>query len=155
MPRSLNPNRVKIHRNYTVEEVACLLDIHKNTVRAWIKGGLPVCDERRPTLILGAQLRNYLQIKRQSRKHKCRIFEMYCMRCRQPKRPAGDMVDLAPVLASANRLTGLCPTCGSLMNRFASDASLERIKEKLEVRIPQSLQHINKSNQLPVNSDLS
>ena len=155
MPRNLNPNRAKIHRNYTVGEVASLLNIHKNSVRAWIKDGLPVCDERRPTLILGAQLRTYLQRKRQSRKHKCRIYEMYCMRCRRPKRPAGDMVDLAPVSASSNRLTGLCPTCGSLMNRFASDTSLERIKEILDVCIPQSLQHIDKCNLLPVNSDLN
>lgn len=153
MPKSLNPNRVKIHRNYTVEEAAYLLEVHKNTVRTWIKEGLPVCDERRPTLILGLQLRTYLQEKRKSRKQKCRIDEMYCMRCRTPQRPAGDMVDLAPASASANRLTGLCPNCGSLMNRFASDASLERIKEKLDVCIPLSLQHINKSNQLPVNSD--
>ncbi len=153
MPKHLNPNRAKIHRNYTVEEVANLFSIHKNTVRTWIKNGLPVCDERRPILILGAQLRAYLQEKRQSRKHKCRIDEMFCMRCRCPRRPAADMVDLAPVSASANRLTGLCPDCGSLMNRFASDSSLERIKEKLDVSTPQSLQHINKSNLLPVNSD--
>ncbi len=155
MPKTLNPNRAKIHRNYTVEEVAILLGVHKNTVRAWIKGGLPICDKRRPTLILGAHLRTYLEGKRQSRKRKCRIDEMYCMRCRSPKRPAGDMVDLSPVSASANRLTGLCPTCGSLMNRFASDSSLERIKEKLEVCVPRSLQHINKSNLLLVNSDFS
>lgn len=153
MPKSLNPNRVKIHRNYTVEEVASLLGVHKNTVRTWIKTGLPVCDERRPTLILGAQLRVYLQVKRQSRKRKCQIDEMYCVSCRSPQRPAADMVDLAPVSASANRLTGLCPVCGSLMNRFASDASLERIKEKLDVCIPQSLQHISKSKSLLVNSD--
>ena len=155
MPKTLNPNRVKIHRNYTVEEAASLLLVHKNTVRAWIKDGLPVCDERRPTLVLGAQLRAYLQEKRRFRKRKCRIDEMYCMSCRSPKRPAGDMVDLAPVSASAHRLTGLCPTCGSLMNRFANDASLKRIKDKLDVRIPKAQQHISKSNLLPVNSDFS
>ncbi len=155
MPKTLNPNRVKIHRNYTVEEAASLLLVHKNTVRAWIKDGLPVCDERRPTLILGAQLRIYLQEKRQSRKCKCRIDEMYCMSCRSPKRPAGDIVELAQASVSANRLSGLCPTCGSLMNRFASDANLKRIKEKLDVCIPKSLQHINKSNPLVVNSDFS
>lgn len=155
MPKSLNPNRVKTHRNYTVEEAAILFGKHKNTVRAWIKDGLPVCDERRPTLILGAHLRTYLQKKRQSRKRKCRIDEMYCMSCRSPKRPAGDMVDLLPTKASTNRLIGLCPTCGSLMNRFASYTSLERIKEKLDVCIPPSLQHINQSIRLPVNSDFS
>jgi hypothetical protein len=29
---------VKIQRNYTVEEAARVFDIHKNTVRCWIKG---------------------------------------------------------------------------------------------------------------------
>lgn len=154
MPKSLNPNLVKIHFNYTIEEVVCLLGVHKNTVRAWIKDGLLVCDDHRPILILGAHLRAYLQEKRQSRKRKCRIDEMYCMCCRFPKRPAGDMVDLVPGNTSSHRLTGLCPDCGSLMNRFASLRNLERIQEKLDVRIPKSLQHINKCDQLPVNSDL-
>jgi len=34
---------VKIHRNYSVEETAKLLHVHKNTVRDWIAHrGLPV-----------------------------------------------------------------------------------------------------------------
>ena len=33
----LNPRRVKLHRNYTVGEAAMLLDVHKNTVRSWLK----------------------------------------------------------------------------------------------------------------------
>ena len=39
--RRLNPRRVKIHRCYTVEEVAKLFGAHKNTVRGWLKAGLP------------------------------------------------------------------------------------------------------------------
>ena len=35
--KRLNPRRVKIHRSYTVEEVAMLFRVHKNTVRAWLK----------------------------------------------------------------------------------------------------------------------
>ena len=35
--RRFNPRRVKIHRNYTVEEVARLFGVHKNTVRDWLK----------------------------------------------------------------------------------------------------------------------
>ena len=61
MPKRLNPNLAKMHRNYTVEEVASLFGVHKNSVRAWIKAGLPVCDARRPVLILGLDLRDYRQ----------------------------------------------------------------------------------------------
>ena len=38
--RHPNPRLVKIHRNYTVEEIATLFGIHKNTVRDWVKAGL-------------------------------------------------------------------------------------------------------------------
>ena len=45
--KRLNPRRVKVHRNYTVEEVAKLFQVHKNTVRDWLKVGLPT--DRWPT----------------------------------------------------------------------------------------------------------
>jgi hypothetical protein len=53
MGRHPNPRLVKIHRSYTVEEVARNLRKHKNTVRAWIKQGLRPIDGRRPTLFTG------------------------------------------------------------------------------------------------------
>ncbi len=93
MPKKLNPNRVKLHRNYTIEETAALLGVHKSTVRSWIKIGLPVCDTKRPILILGRDLRDYLQKRRGMHKQKCKFYELYCMRCRAPKCPAEDMVD--------------------------------------------------------------
>lgn len=153
MPKSLNPNLVKIHRNYTVEEVAALFGIHKNTVRSWIRDGLPVCDERRPTLILGFELRKYLQGKRSARKRKCGPFELYCMRCREPKKPAANMVDYCPQTETNGRLVGLCPDCDGVMNRYANITSLDKIKQGLDVSVPKLLEHINKRGELPVNSD--
>ena len=107
MPRALNPNQAKLHRSYTVEEVADLFDVHKNTVRHWIKDGLPLCDERRPTLILGADLRDYLQARRQARKRKCRPCEMYCLRCRSPQIPADNLAYYEPQTAVTGRLSGI------------------------------------------------
>ncbi len=141
MPKRINPNRVKIHRNYTVEEVAVLLDVHKNTVRGWIKDGLPVCSVRRPTLILGDDLRAFLQAKRQAHKRKCQLFELYCLRCRAPKQPAGNMVDFVPEDAVRGRLMGLCPDCEGVMNRYANMASLSKIQAHLEVSMPTALRH--------------
>ena len=54
--RHPNHRLVKIHRSYTVEEIASLFGIHKNTVRGWVKAGLPTCDNKRPMLILGHDL---------------------------------------------------------------------------------------------------
>ena len=91
--RRPNYRLVKIHRNYTVEEVARLFGTHKNTVRAWVKAGLPTCDSKRPMLILGRDLPAYLQARRTRNKRPCKPGEIYCVRCRAPKRPAGDMAE--------------------------------------------------------------
>jgi transposase-like protein len=49
--RHPNPRLVKLHRNYSVEEIARLFDLHKNTVRHWLKQGLAAIDDRRPRLV--------------------------------------------------------------------------------------------------------
>jgi hypothetical protein len=153
MPKQLNPNLVKIHRNYTVEDVAALFGIHKNTVRGWMKAGLPICDERRPTLILGSELRVYLQGKRIARKRRCKPFELYCMRCRAPQRPAGNMVDYCPSNDRIGRLVGICPQCETLMNRYASMEKLASIRQHLDVCVPTAQKHLTDSSKFPVNSD--
>ena len=155
MPKRVNPNLAKIHRSYSVEEAAALFGVHKNTVRNWIKNGLPLCDDRRPALILGAELRGFLQKKRQSRKRRCNLFELYCLRCRSPKRPAGNMVDFSPLSESTGRLIGLCPDCDGVMNRYASMASLAEIRVLLDVSIPKARKHLNDSRVLLVHSDFS
>jgi hypothetical protein len=91
--RHPNPRLAKIHRNYTVEEIANLFGVHKNSVRNWVKGGLPTSDDRRPMLILGRDLVAFLHARRVKNKRPCQPGEIYCMRCRAAQRPAGDMAE--------------------------------------------------------------
>ncbi len=97
MAKRLNPNNVKIHRSYTVSQIAYLYSVHKNTVRSWIKEGLATIDKERPLLILGRDLKRYLQEKREGNKKKCKSSEIYCVKCRDPKIPAENMVDYKPI----------------------------------------------------------
>jgi len=153
MAKRVNPNLVKIHRNYTVEEVALLFSVHKNTVRSWIKDGLATNDDKRPILILGSELKNHLKEKRQNNKRKCHPFEIYCVRCRVPQIPAENMVDFEPVNLTAGRLIGLCPECGCIINKFFSTAKLDQIKDKLDITLSKTLKHINESVNPLLNSD--
>jgi hypothetical protein len=59
-----NPRLAKIHRNYSVEDTARLFNVHKNTVRNWLKDGLEPIDDQRPTLVRGEELRRFLNDRR-------------------------------------------------------------------------------------------
>ena len=148
-----NPHRVKIHRNYTVEEAARLLKKHKNTVRSWIKEGLPTIDDRRPKLILGRDLFDFLKAKRIKNKRPCKPGEMYCVRCRTPRAPAENMVEYQPKTESLGNLFGICPDCGTGMNRNVNPAKLAQIRGQMEITLPEGVQRIIDIEQPPVNSD--
>ncbi len=137
MPRRYNFQLAKIHYSYTMTEAAELFGIHKNTIRAWMKNGLPFNDDSRPFLICGYELREYLKQKYQNAKRPCKENEMYCLKCRQPRRPAGGMVDYIPTTESKGRLVGLCIGCGGVMNRFALQGKLNQFQSIYEVTIRQ------------------
>ena len=61
MARRHDCRRVKIHRTYTIAEVAALVGVHKHTVSRWIAEGPPTTDHKRPFLIHGADLRAFLK----------------------------------------------------------------------------------------------
>ena len=83
--RQPNYRLVKIHRSYTVGEIADVLGRHKNTEREWINCGLPTIDQNRPTMIRGENLVAFLRARRAQRKQSCQIGQMYCFRCRSPR----------------------------------------------------------------------
>lgn len=152
--RRPNPRLAKIHRNYTVEDIASLYGIHKNTVRTWVKQGLPTIDDRRPMLILGKDLSAFLQAKRVKNKRPCKPAEIYCVKCHAPKSPAGNMVDYESRTESHGSLIGMCPDCSTMMYRHISLAKLDQVRGQLDITMPQALRHINKTTQPSINSDL-
>ena len=152
--RHPNPRLAKIHRNYTVDEVAHLFGVHRNTVREWVKRGLPTNDGKRPMLILGRDLVAFLTARRAKNKRTCQPGEIYCVRCRAPRAPAGEMVDYVPVTATLGNLVAICSACETMMYRRVSLAKLEHVRGILDITMPQALEHIGESAQPTVNSDL-
>jgi excisionase family DNA binding protein len=133
--RRINSRRIKIHRNYTVDEAADSLGVHKNTVRLWIKQGLPVVDERRPILLQGKAIRAFLDNRKAKRKRRLSAGEFFCLKCREPKSPYAGVADYIATSAGLGNLKGLCPVCEKIMNRRTSFAKLDHVKGNLEVKI--------------------
>jgi hypothetical protein len=153
--RNRHPNHrlVKIHRNYTVEEIADLFGIHKNTVRGWVKVGLATTDKKRPMLFLGDDLVAFLQLRRKRNKKVCRPGELYCVRCREPKPAGGDMAEYTRVTETTGNLMAICPDCDAIMNRLVSLARIGEVCGRMEISFPEALRHIVESDKPTVNSD--
>jgi len=149
-----NPNRVKLNRSYTFEELAVVLGVHKNTVSTWVKNGLPCLKERRPFLILGVEARAYLQQQRTAKKQQCKPDEMFCMRCKVPTKPAENFVEYLPLSATKGRLTGFCGRCECVVNKFVGVESLSRYSVIFDLSVPKALEHINDCDNPLLNSDL-
>lgn len=151
--RQPNYRHVKIHRTYSVEEIASLLGTHKNTVRTWLKVGLPTCDAKRPVLVLGADLASFLRVRCAKRKQPCKVGELYCVRCRVPKVPAGEMVEYQAETPTLGVLRGICPDCHCMINRRVSSTKLEVVCGKLSVSFTKAPCQVSNRDEPSLNND--
>jgi hypothetical protein len=151
--RRPNPRLVKIHRNYSVEDIARLFKIHKNTVRSWLKQGLAAIDDRRPTLILGRELSCFLHERRAKAKQTCGPGRIFCIACRAPKVPAGKMADCTPASPSTGSLCGICPDCHRLIYRRVNLAKIDAVRGDLEITFTRPCPRLGESAAPSVNCD--
>src|ERR1022692_2706524 len=97
---------------------------------------------------------SFLQTRRARNKRTCQPGEIYCVRCRAPRLPAGEIAEYLPLTEMIGNLVAICPDCYSIMNRRVSLAKLGQVRGKIDITFPQVLQRISESNQPTVNSDL-
>lgn len=133
--RRVNHRLIKIHRSYTVEQLAQLLCCHKNTVRLWLRQGLEALDRKRPVLIHGGAAREFLEAKRRATKQRCREDELYCLACHAPRPPAHRRAVYQPRPHQAALLTACCADCGTHMFKRVSASSLPSLRKALDLQI--------------------
>jgi excisionase family DNA binding protein len=144
---------VKIHRSYSVDEAARALGVAKITVRRWIKGGLPALTDQKPMLILGSDLAHFLS-KSNAPSQTCQPFECFCVKCRTPQRPAGDMAEFIPLTTVIGNLRGICPSCGTLMHKRMKRDALELLGGILDVTIAPAISRLSEPNKPSPNDAL-
>jgi hypothetical protein len=133
--RHPNPRLAKINRTYAVEDVSRLFQIHKNTVRVWLRQGLNPIDNQRPTLLLGSELRRFLVARRVGTKQRCGPGRIFCLPCRAPKIPAGSMAECVVAGETTGTLQGICPDCNRMIYRKVNPAKLEAVRGDLDLTI--------------------
>ncbi len=125
----IKTSRIRRNFSYSVQEVCALLKVHKNTVREWLREGLPKIDTKRPLLIYGSHLKTFLETRQKSRKQKCALHELYCFRCRSPRRLMGMLADVQRRNEKTFMLTGFCEVCEAALHKVQSFKVLPKLSE--------------------------
>ena len=136
------PAAVKLHYSYSTSELARCCGVHKNTVRNWQREGLESNDKARPVLFQGAIVRAFLSRRKASRKRPCPPGTMYCLKCREPRRPALGMVEYRPLKLASGDLCAICETCEGIMHRRVRKADLGRVMPNLAIQIAHGPQRL-------------
>lgn len=131
-------SRVSAYLNFDVFEAATALSVTRETVRRWIKrDALRTVDAKRPLLIAGADLNAFLKARREAQKRRCQPGEIYCLKCRDSRRPVPGMIDYLPNGRSAGNLQAICGQCGTIMNRRCAQSRIAAVLPNLDVTIRQ------------------
>jgi len=153
--RHPNARLAKIHYSYSVEELARLFGVHKNTVRHWCKQGLEPIDDNRPTLIRGQDARRFLAERRARSKQACGPGRIYCLPCRAPKVPAGKIADCLQAGDTTGMLQGICPDCNRMIYRRVNPQRLAAVGGDLDITVTQARRRIEETAMPYVNCDSS
>jgi hypothetical protein len=151
--RHPNPRLAKINRSYSVEDLARLFKVHKNTVRNWFKHGLKPIDDQRPILIRGQDLRRFLTERRSRAKRACGPGRIYCLPCRAPKVPAGNIADCIQTGETTATLQGICPDCNRMIYRRVNPKKLDAVHGDLDITVTQARPRIEGTSNPNVNCD--
>jgi hypothetical protein len=135
LARRANPQSVKLHRSYSVRELAKCCGVHPHTVRNWQREGLEPNDKTRPLLFHGAVVRAFLSRRKASRKRPCPPGTLYCFRCREPRRPSLGMVEYRPLKSASGDLCAICEACEGIMHRRVRKADLGKVMPNLAIQI--------------------
>lgn len=137
--------RIRTTKTYSVSEIGKALGRNQATVRRWLRDGLPTIDDQRPPIVHGADLKAWLVTRWDKGKRPCQPGELYCCKCRRPRKPADNSFSIEPHNDKTVTLKGLCSVCGTRMSQAGSRAKELEIRQVFDAPMP-ALQRMDRCN---------
>jgi len=138
MAKKYNWRSIKTHYSYKTKEAARALKCSEATIRNWIKEGLPIYKDRKPLLIEGADLRQFVRDKTQALKWALPSTNapwtyFPCFKCKDYRRPYLLMVDAHKRKPNAIDLSGICEHCEREIRKTVTPGQLPQIETGLDI----------------------
>lgn len=120
---------------YDIDDICHLYqkyNLHPQTVRQWIKAGLPIIDSGKPALIYGSDLKEFLGKSNQSNKCKTDFEQIFCFKCKEGKSPYRKQVQLEHTKGFV-KAKAHCQGCKSTMYKSYKLDDLSKLKSFFHV----------------------
>lgn len=134
MSKRANPMAVKAALTYEIGEAAAALDKNPATIRNWIKDGLPIMSSKKPYLISGAALREYLRAKYKAAKSPLGPDELFCLFCKAGRTPHAMSVTINALTGKTSLLKGQCSHCGAPATRMVSTTKVPEWSQTFRIK---------------------
>lgn len=129
---------IKYWYAYNTGEICSLYakqKLHQKTILKWLKMGLKKVDGKKPILIYGNDLKEFLGKQNKLRKNKTELAEIFCLKCREPKIPYKKQIAIEK-RGNFHNIKAVCPTCKSKINKgigFDDFAELKKLYAVVDV----------------------
>jgi len=128
--------RIRTSKTYALPDVAKTLDRNVATIRSWVRQGLPLLSEQKPVLVLGLDLKGWLLARWKTKRQKCQSGELFCFKCREPRKPKLESVEIIVRNEKTVSIKGRCEACDTRMNQAGSLAKLGKINTQFCAQTP-------------------
>lgn len=135
MAKKVSTRRIKANRHYRYDDAARLLGLSTQTVRGWRKEGLIVLTGKKPHVILGEHLIEFVEA-RQKPRIQMEPDQFRCFTCQVPRRALDRVVFYTDLTASRGQLEAFCEECGGTCSRFSARSKLPGLTPFFEIVMP-------------------
>jgi hypothetical protein len=112
---------------YNIKDLCRLLKISEGTVFNWQKQGLQKASNCGNYLIFNAEdVKQFLENRQNKNKQKCCYDEFFCLKCKKPRKPFGNMVDLVQINQKISALKSICEVCFCKINKRVSNRKISQ-----------------------------
>jgi hypothetical protein len=133
--KNINLNLIKINYPYSISEICKDFSKHKNTVDSWVREeGLKTIDNKRPRLIRGKDLKDFLTKRQANKKFKCKTGELFCCTCHKPEKPKNNLIEIFIKDQKRGSIKAICSVCDGKINQVFSVKKLDDLQKTFEVQ---------------------
>ena len=89
-----NYKLIESNRSYSTEKIKKLIGIHEQTIREWVNQNNLECVSRKPILIYGAVLKEFIKNRNENHKKTLSFNEFKCLKCKAISIPQDNQISI-------------------------------------------------------------